>query len=296
MGVRSGMDIHVRAAAQPEKPITAWIRALDRVSPFARGEGATLPAILADMATRIGTRPALLMESGSLSYYDLAERVARYARWTLLQGIGQGDVVCLLLPNCPDYAAIWLGITSVRGVVALLNPNLAGDALLHAIVTARPKHLIVSAGIQDKLTEIRCQLSPDIAIWSVGAGTGWPRIDAYVQELTDLWVGVQEQRPARINDLALQIFTSGTTGLPKAARVSHRRIAEWSCWFAGLLDTTQNDTMYNCLPMYHSVGGVVAIGAMLVAGGSVVIRPKFSATRFWDEVVKWDCTLFQYIG
>ena len=54
--------------------------------------------------------------------------------------------------------------------------------------------------------------------------------------------------------------------------------------------------MYNCLPMYHSVGGVQAPGAMLVAGGSVVIREKFSARQFWSDVVRWDCTLFQYIG
>jgi fatty-acyl-CoA synthase len=54
--------------------------------------------------------------------------------------------------------------------------------------------------------------------------------------------------------------------------------------------------MYDCLPMYHSIGGVVAIGALLVRGGSVVIREKFSAGEFWDDIAKWDCTLFQYIG
>ena len=71
---------------------------------------------------------------------------------------------------------------------------------------------------------------------------------------------------------------------------------QWSYWFAGLMDTRPTDRMLNCLPMYHSVGGVVAIGAVLVKGGAVVIRPRFSASRFWDDVVEWDCTLFQYIG
>jgi fatty-acyl-CoA synthase len=71
---------------------------------------------------------------------------------------------------------------------------------------------------------------------------------------------------------------------------------QWSHWFAGMMDVQPIDRMYNCLPMYHSVGGVQAIGAMLVAGGSVVVREKFSARQFWDEVVRWDCTLFQYIG
>jgi fatty-acyl-CoA synthase len=67
-------------------------------------------------------------------------------------------------------------------------------------------------------------------------------------------------------------------------------------WFGGLLNTGPDDRMYNCLPMYHSIGGVVATGAVLVNGGSVAIREKFSVQHFWDDIANWDCTLFQYIG
>ena len=63
-----------------------------------------------------------------------------------------------------------------------------------------------------------------------------------------------------------------------------------------MMDTQPADRMYNCLPMYHSVGGVQAPGAVLAGGGSVVIREKFSASHFWSDIVRWDCTLFQYIG
>jgi fatty-acyl-CoA synthase len=102
--------------------------------------------------------------------------------------------------------------------------------------------------------------------------------------------------PVTIDDRALYIYTSGTTGLPKAAHVSHARVMQWSHWFAGLMDARPSDRMYNCLPMYHSVGGVLATGAVLVGGGSVAIRETFSARQFWSDVVGWDCTLFQYIG
>ena len=105
-----------------------------------------------------------------------------------------------------------------------------------------------------------------------------------------------ERRPVTIEDRALYIYTSGTTGLPKAANVSHARVMQWSHWFAGMMDAQPTDRMYNCLPMYHSVGGVQAPGAVLVGGGSVVIREKFSASQFWSDIVRWDCTLFQYIG
>ncbi|WP_164144375.1 AMP-binding protein, partial [Serratia marcescens] len=87
------------------------------------------------------------------------------------------------------------------------------------------------------------------------------------------------------------IYTSGTTGLPKAARVSHHRIMMWTHWFAGLIDPQPDDRMYDCLPLYHSVGGIVAVGAPLLGGGSVVIREKFSARRFWDDIVAERCTL-----
>jgi len=98
------------------------------------------------------------------------------------------------------------------------------------------------------------------------------------------------------NDLALLIYTSGTTGLPKAAKITHARLLEWSFWFAGMMDANPSDRLYNCLPMYHSIGGVVAIGAMLVRGGSVVIREKFSAGKFWEDISRTECTIFQYIG
>jgi fatty-acyl-CoA synthase len=279
------------ASASPadKSALAAWVRALDRTAPFARGEGAALPALVADMATRFGDRPALLADTGSLSYADLAARMHRYARWTLREGIGAGDVIALLLPNCPDYVAIWLGITSVGGVVALINTNLDAAAVAHAVAAVAPAHIIAGAAL-----EAAVPAGP--RVWSHGAGGIAPRLDTLIETLPSEPLDDTERRPPALADLALYIYTSGTTGLPKAARVSHRRVAEWSFWFAGMIDTQPDDRMYNCLPMYHSVGGVVAVGAMLAGGGSVLIREKFSASRFWDDVADHGCTLFQYIG
>ena len=105
-----------------------------------------------------------------------------------------------------------------------------------------------------------------------------------------------------ITDRALYIYTSGTTGLPKAANVSHYRVMQWSHWFAGLLDTRVTDRMRITASgsrMYQQcVGGVVAVGATLVNGGSVSSAAgDFSARRFWEDIVTAkECTLFQYIG
>ncbi len=123
-----------------------------------------------------------------------------------------------------------------------------------------------------------------------------PRIDREIERFSGAPLTPGERRDVTIADRALTIYTSGTTGLPKAAKVSHRRLMQWSLWFGALMNATPDDRMYDCLPMYHSVGGVVAIGALLTRGGSVVIREKFSVREFWDDVARWNCTLFQYIG
>ena len=85
-----------------------------------------------------------------------------------------------------------------------------------------------------------------------------------------------ERREVTLDDRALRIFTSGTTGLPKAAEVSHRRLVTWTHWFAGLANLGPAHRHYNCLPMHHSVGGVVVGGVVCVAvrttevGGEIV--------------------------
>ncbi|HUZ64900.1 MAG TPA: long-chain-acyl-CoA synthetase [Acetobacteraceae bacterium] len=275
--------------------LRAWTRALARVAPLARGEGVPLPTLLPRLAERFGARPALLSDGEVLSYQGLAEQANRYARWAVREGIAPGDVVCVLLANCPDYVAIWLGITAVRGVAALLNTNLAGDALVHAIAAVAPKHIIVGDALRDRLAAVCGRLPAGVTCWTHGSGEG-RRIDRLVAELSAEPLPDAAAHAPALTDTALYIYTSGTTGLPKAARVSHRRVMEWSNWFAGMIDTQPDDRMYNCLPMYHSVGGIVAVGAMLVGGGSVLVRPKFSASRFWDEVVEHGCTVFQYIG
>jgi fatty-acyl-CoA synthase len=135
-----------------------------------------------------------------------------------------------------------------------------------------------------------------IEVWHSDATSSAPGLDIEIARYSGAPLAAGERRAVTLSDRALCIYTSGTTGLPKAANVSHRRVLTWSFWFAGMANVRPDDRMYNCLPMHHSVGGVVAIGSMLVSGASVVLREKFSAREFWDDVVRWKCTLFQYIG
>ena len=200
--------------------------------------------------------------------------------------------------NCPDYVAIWFGITQVGCVAALINTNLAGDALLHSIRTAGSRQIIVQAALLPAIEAILPRLGPEMTIWAHGAGASgaFRRIDLEISQAGPASGDAMASRRPSAGDRALLIYTSGTTGLPKAATVTHARVLEWSAWFAGMMDAQPDDRLYDCLPMYHSTGGVVAIGAMLSRGGSVLIRGRFSASRFWDDIVAGECTIFQYIG
>jgi fatty-acyl-CoA synthase len=275
----------------------AWLRALQMTASIAQNPSRIFPTVVGELADKWGDSPALLSDRESLSYRGLAARAHQYARWTLEQGLGKGDVVGLLMTNRPEYIAAWVGITSVGGVVALLNTNLTGPSLAHCIQVVTPKHLIVTEEFAGNLTQALPHLSPAPTVWAHGADSSeWARIDDPLAHYSEEPLGKTESRSPGIEDRALYIYTSGTTGLPKAALVSHARVMQWGHWFAGMIGVEPTDRTYNCLPMYHSVGGVQVPGATLIAGGTVIIREKFSASQFWDDIVRWDCTLFQYIG
>jgi fatty-acyl-CoA synthase len=188
-------------------------------------------------------------------------------------------------------------VTRVGGVAALLNTNLTGRSLAHCINIVEPRHIVTAASLSAALASAQPHLTTNGRIWLHGDGAGdFPRIDGAVDALPGDALSVNERRPLTVEDRALYIYTSGTTGLPKAANVNHYRLMLVSHSFAGAMDVQQTDRMYDCLPMYHTVGGVIATGALLASGGSTVIRERFAAREFWDDIVRWDCTMFQYIG
>jgi fatty-acyl-CoA synthase len=273
----------------------AWIRALARTAALEADPYLTLPALIERQAVSFGTAPALSSREGSFNYAELAARSNQYAHWGLSQGLRSGQVAALFMPNCPEYVAVWLGLSRLGVRVALVNTHLSGDALAHALQVAAPRVVLVGAELAPRLAAIPLETDRDIWVYGEAAQDFKP-LRPTLDALPGEEPAAATYAAPTLDATALYIYTSGTTGLPKAAHVSHHRLMRWSQWFAGLMDTRPEDRMYDCLPLYHSVGGVVAIGALLVSGGSVVIRPRFSASDFWRDVRDEGCTLFQYIG
>jgi fatty-acyl-CoA synthase len=282
----------------PGKPSAAksWLKAIELTSRIEADPCRLFADVVEDWSARAPDRPALISEAGTFSYRQLAERINRYARWAHSAGIGSGDTVCLFMPSRPDYIAAWLGISRVGGVAALINIKLIGPSLAHCINVADAGHVILDEDLVGLFETAVPHLNRAPKIWIHGGHSSGTNIDAALDQLDASPLSPAERRGVTIDHRALLIYTSGTTGLPKAASISHRRILNWGGWFAGLTGASPEDRLYDCLPVYHSVGGIVAPCSMLSVGASVVLSDKFSVGTFWHDIVKWDCTLFQYIG
>ena len=133
------------AEGEPLTPARAWMRALEASARASADPTRTFPLVVAELGARFGEKPALLSDRETFSFAALAGRMNRYGRWAIAAGADRGAVTCLLMPNRPEYLAVWLGIAQVGGVVALLNVNLTGAALAHCIASRpRARHVIVA--------------------------------------------------------------------------------------------------------------------------------------------------------
>jgi fatty-acyl-CoA synthase len=294
-GVIARPTSNVPSRAKPSAA-KSWLKAIELTARIEADPRALFADLVDDWARRQPDRAALISETETFSYRTLSERINQYARWALASGIKKGDAVCLLMPSRPDYIAAWLGIGKVGGVVALINTKLVGQSLAHCINLAKADHIILARELVDIFETARPHLDRAPKIWVHGGETREASLDTVLDALDGSPLSLAERREISISDRALLIYTSGTTGLPKAASISHRRIQNWGHWFAGLTNTSPEDRLYDCLPVYHSVGGIVAPCSMLSAGASVVLAEKFSVSQFWQDIARFDCTLFQYIG
>jgi fatty-acyl-CoA synthase len=289
------IDRSTEAAPARGKPSAAksWLKAIELTSRIEADPSRLFVDVVEDWARRQPERPALISDSETFTYRALAARSNQYARWALAIGIRPGDTVCLLMPARPDYVAAWLGISAVGGVVALINSKLVGQSLAHCINVAKADHVILAREFADMFETARQHIEGAPNVWVHGDAA---ELNAALEATAPGPLSAAERRDITINARALLIYTSGTTGMPKAATISHRRILNWGGWFAGLTGAAPGDRLYNCLPLYHSVGGIVAPCSMLSAGASVVLADRFSVGQFWHDVVRFDCTIFQYIG
>ncbi len=243
---------------------------------------------------------ALVFENDRLTYRDLDGLSNRFAAWGEAQGLQSGDTVALLLPNRTEYVPAWMGLAKIGVAIALINNNLTGAALAHCLSISGASHVITDEACLPAIGAIRAGLARPLTYWLIDASETLAE-NCKALDLKSPRIAPERPSKARragltAKEVALYIYTSGTTGMPKAARITHMRAQLYMRAFAAATNANAEDKVYCALPLYHSTGGLCGVGSALLNGGTLVLRRKFSASHFWDDIVAHDCTIFVYIG
>ena len=254
-------------------------------------------------ALKFGQRSAIVFEGQEVNWSEFNALANRYAHYLKSQGVQRGDTVSVIMENRIEFLALLVGVNKIGVTAGLINTNLTGKPLIHCITVTHSKKCIFGGEVSGALNEVKDELGltegedyfemPD---GGLDATTNWAK------NLAEGAAAASSENPEEtslitLGEVALYIFTSGTTGLPKAAVLSNRRYLT-SADMAAMagFKCTEQDRMYICLPLYHGTGLMVGAGAAMVSGASMFIRRKFSASNFLPEVREHGCTLLVYIG
>lgn len=246
---------------------------------------ASIGKVFQDRAAKFGDRVFIRFGDTSLTYRAANEAVNRFAAVLAARGVGHGDVVGIMLRNSPNAVLMMLAVAKCGAIAGMVNYHQRGDVLAHSLGLLDAKLLVAESDLV-----------------SVVGASGVHAEPVAIGELERLAATAPTGNPASVaavlaKDIAFYIFTSGTTGYPKASVMTHYRWLRALAAFGGLgLRLRSRDTLYCCLPLYHNNALTVAVSSVLNAGATLALGESFSASRFWDEVIAYDATAFVYIG
>ena len=240
---------------------------------------------------------AFIFEGVEITWKEADEQTNKYAGFLKSQNINKGDCFAILMDNSPDFLMLLLASFRVGSLAALINTTVSGEGLKHVIGISDVKLITAGASHLEKLSSALGDSDlKNIPIFGMEDNEKIPDQVEDIKKLSKQFSTFIPYQPI-MKDVAAYIFTSGTTGLPKAALVDHAKLVKGS--FAGhflCFNFNKNDRLYMTLPLYHSTGLILGWAASLRSGCPNVIKSKFSASDFWNDVKKYNVNKFIYVG
>ncbi len=283
--------------------IPSMIMCLKTLLGFDNNSLCSMGTVLEQNAEKYGDRIGLLYEDKAISHKAFNEAINRYANYFIQQGVVKGDNAMVLVDNRPELLMIIGALSKIGAVSSLINPNQRGEVLLYSINLTRGKVFIVGEELLEGFEEIKSKLKlseSDLLVFQrEKADTEAP------VEYLDLQKLISQQpatNPGTVSSVKLgdpfaYVFTSGTTGMPKASVQTHRRWFTAQYWFGRIvMNLKPGDIHYCTLPFCHTNGLHVSWGSCAGNGTTVAFRRKFSASSFWKDVRKFKADSFVYIG
>jgi len=263
----------------------------------------TIGRILADKAERVPEHRFLLWEGRTYTYRDLETLTNRYANGFAAAGIGHGDHVAVMLPNCPEFFWVVWGLGKIGAVAVPVNTAAKGEMLRYFIDQSDALCVVVDDEWVERLAVLQPQLDK-VRSWyyrgdKPAAGCGLGDEHRPVHALAEL-ASEDASRPpldrVRHDDTHLIMYTSGTTGPSKGVMSPHSQGHAVGRALALDYGYREDDVLHTCLPLFHGNALWYTCYAALWADAAIALSPRFSATRFWDEIRDSGATEFNTLG
>lgn len=280
-----------------------------RIAPVAPEDSKAIEDLVDAQVARQPDVTMIVTQDQEVTWKEFQTLSYKISNMLASKGVKKGEAVALFMENDILYLACVIGITRLGAVAGLLNTNLVGTQLIHCVREIEANVSLVDGRAMEAILcceEEYRSASPAVAsVIYFGTGGGklatvgsrtWMQDGALLLEESS---AEPPSRPRSIlsGDVALYIFTSGTTGLPKAARVTHRKFIYGAAGMAIMgLRAKPTDRLYNCLPLYHGTGLISGAGACFYAGASMFLARRFSASSLIDEANHHHCNLLVYVG
>lgn len=248
---------------------------------------------LKEQAEAIPENDFFLWDDRAWTYAEADARVNAFVHVFHAEGIRHGDHVGVLMNNHPDYLTVVVALNRMGAVSVLFNSGLSGRSLRHAFAHAPTRALVLDV----EHTADRADY--DGLVLRTGMAEHVEGVVDIAPALNPEHIDPPEGIPINAGsggDLAFLMFTSGTTGLPRAARITNRRWASAALGAAAALQLTDRDTVYCALPLYHSTGLLIGCGGALIGGSRLALAPKFSTRTFWSDVHRYGASIVIYVG
>ncbi|BDD83692.1 long-chain-acyl-CoA synthetase [Tsukamurella pulmonis] len=256
----------------------------------------TIGTVFAKRAAQYPGRDFLRFHGEGITYAEANATVNTYARVLLQRGVKVGDVVGVVMHNHPQMVLVMLAIVKVGATAGLVNYNQRGAVLAHSLGILETDTIIAGAEDLEAFESLDAADRPadgvvltidELAAQAEQVRAADPRATENPAVTATLPAGTR----------AFYVFTSGTTGMPKASIMTHYRWLKGMSGFGGTAVRMRgDDVMYCPLPLYHNNAALVALGSVLISGATLAVGRKFSASRFWDEANENSATMFIYIG
>ncbi|MEM7373124.1 MAG: long-chain-acyl-CoA synthetase [Bacteroidota bacterium] len=259
--------------------------------------------ILEDNARQYADRPAIFFEDLSYTHAEFNALVNQYAHTFADHGIAKGSVVVVFLENRLETVLLISALAKLGAVASLINANQRAAVLLHSIKADQGQHFVIGEDRIDAFEDIRPDLNlseTDILFWMINRGD--QELPKDYLPLADLVQKAPSENLACTQNICLgdrfaNIFTSGTTGMPKASKQTHRKWYACYLWYGKLnMNLNAHDVLYVALPFFHTNAMIVAWPSAAAGGAAMVIRRKLSISNFWKDVKRYDVSAFIYIG